>query len=299
MSLRGLLVRDRRFQPSDHLQVVRGPVRGRQIRRSRKRQRRPELVARPGIVEGRRHHAHDRERPSVHRGGRSDRRRRSAEPALPESMRQHHDRLATQGEFVRIERASDRRCHAEDLEEVRAHHLSDDELRFASSRERESGADVARHALECPRARPIVVEVQRGEPHRVARRIGRVHVEHEEEAVGVRIRQRPEQDGIDDAEHQRRDADAERQGKRGRQREAGGAEERPDGEAKILEHAFHGATGMPLVLVASGANCGENGTILAAAGISAVRCRERPSQLRTIARALPRPPRRSTRPTGS
>ena len=66
-----------------------------------------------------------------------------------------------------------------------------------------------------------------------------------DEAVGVAVRQRAQEDGVDRAEDRRVRPDAERQREDSHQGEAGVLDEHPQGEAQILEKRVHLASPGP------------------------------------------------------
>ena len=254
-----------------------GAIERGQFRRPRRWQRRPQFISSTGILETRRHDTGDGEQPPVDVDLRADDRRVAPEPAPPQSLRQEHGVLASRRKLLGSEAAAERRLHAKHAEEIRRDHLADDELWLARPAERKAGADMRRHRLERLRTRSIVFEVERGHAHHVGvRRVG-VDVEHQHQAFLIGIREGPQQHGVDDAEHQRGGADAERQRQRGGQRESRGPQERPHGKSQILEHSGGGATPMPAVRGKFPLDV----TIFKLGGIGAVRSRSRPSRRRT------------------
>jgi hypothetical protein len=62
---------------------------------------------------------------------------------------------------------------------------------------------------------------------------------HDGDLVGVRIRQRPQQECIDDAEDGSVRADAERQGGHGHEGESGGPQQQPGRIAEVLQKVAH------------------------------------------------------------
>ncbi len=133
--------------------------------------------------------------------------------AAPELVAEDNDASASRRIFGGQEHAADRRRRADELEEARAHRTGVDVLGSGAGRQRELAAPVGRHAVEQPRVALPVVEVcgrHREAPDPRERALWR-QVEQPHEAIRLRVRQRAQQHGVDDAEDRGVDADAERE----------------------------------------------------------------------------------------
>jgi hypothetical protein len=181
-------------------------------------------------LEGWRHHADDREWPIVHRDHPSDGGRIGAEPAAPEAVAQDGGLPAGGRVFGGGEVAPDRRRDAEHPEEVPRHAHPADPFRLAVGHQRRTPRADERHVVERVAA---VAPVEERQVADVAGRSGRPPLADGDEAIGIRIRQRTEQHGIEDAEDRRVRADAEGERHERDRREAGRAPQQPRGVANV------------------------------------------------------------------
>jgi hypothetical protein len=222
-----------RLQPADGLQMLaRAAGIGNRSVVSDKRPHLGALIEALGDerLEGRRHHADDREWPIVHRDHTSDGRRIAAEPAAPEAVAQDR-RLPGGGRvFGGGEVTPDRRLHAERPEEVPGHAHPADPFRFAVGQQRRTPGADERHVFERMAA---VAPVEERQVTDVAGRAGRPPLADRDEAIGIRVRQRTEQHRVEDAEDRRVRADAERQGHERDRCEAGRAPQQPRRVANV------------------------------------------------------------------
>ena len=195
-------------------------------------------VARRHEVELARHHTDHFIRRVVQRDLSPEHVRRRAESPLPQAVADHGHAHAARV-FVLCEDASEDRLRAENGPEVPGDPAARQFLGLAVARERHlSGVgrgDVREHRVEAAPRVPL-----RG------RRIellgtgqARVVVPDHDQTAGVRIGQRPDQDGIDGAEHRGVDADAERQRADGDRRERRIAADLAQAIADILSDLLH------------------------------------------------------------
>jgi hypothetical protein len=181
-----------------------------------------------------RHHADDRVQIAVDADLSADHRRIAAEQPPPRRVAEH-DRL---GEPVRLvlwsNHSAELRGDAEQPEVAGAagdHHNALGAL--ASGQVRVEHPD-RRHLVEDVRARRQLVHLRDGEPDVRQRQAGKVGIDCDE-AIGRLVRQWPQQHRVDDAEHRRVDADAERDRERGHEAVDRRLEEAAQTAAHILD----------------------------------------------------------------
>ena len=144
--------------------------------------------------------------------------------------------------FVGDERAADDGANAERLEVVVGHHLADHDLRAALDREVREEVRVRGDAGERFGAGAVVEIVGiRVRVVRIRRRLVPVDVD---ELVGALDRERAKENGVDDAEDRRVDADAEGQREERDERERRGTAQPAQRVADVLEEGFHGVCTM-------------------------------------------------------
>ena len=213
-----------------------------QSSRRRKLRRRNEHVGadevavarRGGDVERRRHHADDRQRRSVQDHRLSDCRVVAVEAPLPRLMRDHDHRLHGARRALLVgEQAAALRRQPERVEERAGHERADEPLRLVDAREVHALRKPQRHRLERVALLLNLLELLvRQQPARKRRRLS----EHRHETVGVRVRQRPQEHGVDDAEHGGVGADAKGERKDGDEREGRTPPPEPKRIANVLHH---------------------------------------------------------------
>ena len=207
-------------EPSDAGEVERGGPRACRV----ERERQPDLHVARGIAEARRHDPDDRARDVVHHDLPADGAGVAVKALPPDAVRHHHDPLGAGPVFARGEPPAECRANAQDVEEVRRDARAPD---ADGGLARLRGGEVAVVEPPCgdtvERARLALVEHDHG--------VGLVHrrapgaadrVRQPREAVGLRVRERLEQDAVHEAEHGRRGADAEREHEDHRRGEARG-----------------------------------------------------------------------------
>jgi len=178
----------------------------------------------PGLLvdpepEARRHHADHPARRLVGHDRPSDDPGITAEPPLPEIVREDHRARRAGPVFLRAEGPAEERCDAEDLKETGGDGFHRQSLRPAVRQERQAAAvemdGLARESVALCRE---IEEIGIGD---VAAEPGGAHHGHGDQAVGLGQRQRTQDQRVMDAEGQRRDPDAQRR-----------REDRGDGEAR-------------------------------------------------------------------
>ena len=175
---------------------------------------------------------------AVERDAGTDHIRVGAEGALPEAVAQDDDRRLAGRVFIRPQQPSVERLRAEQVEQAGGRQNPFDPLRVLAGQQRAGAALRNRHLLErsvfgadvdeLPRRRPVLrdVDAWRSQPqHR--------------EPVRVGIRQRLEQQRVDDAEDGGVGADADGERDDDHQRQRGRAPQRPDGVAEVLQEGSH------------------------------------------------------------
>ena len=161
-------------------------------------------------------------------------------------MAEHDHRRGALSCIARLDEAAGDRLHAERLEQSGARLERRREERIAVGGHRRREVPERRHRLDAllPR-RQIDVVADGDELLRDARAI--VAMTEDDEIVGVRIRQRPQQHGLDDGEHRGVGADAERQRQDGGDREQRLPAEQTNTVPQVVEHAHHAFLSRPLV----------------------------------------------------
>jgi hypothetical protein len=145
----------------------------------------------------------------------------ATQSALPETIANDGDTATPRRILIGQKDAPVCRIHANDLEEAGADGGRNQRFRIAKAGERELAETVNRHALEELRiALPVVVVRGRHRERRhIRKRTLRRNVKQAHEAIGLLVGQRPEQDGVHDAENRGIGTDAQREDGNDRQRE--------------------------------------------------------------------------------
>ena len=183
--------------------------------------------------ERQRHDSDHRAAPSVERGDAPDDRGIRVEVALPRGVTQHNDSVGAGHLFACFEPTSKERLDPEQREHRRRDLQSGQTDRITLPRQRCARQDVAGHVLDGARARTHGVEIARGQragaarDGRTATDVGR-RSEDLHEAIGVVIRQRPQQHRADDAEDRRVGANPQRQRENRDRRESGSPPQGPE-----------------------------------------------------------------------
>ena len=223
-------------QPPDRLEEMRRPQRAivvvQRERHDDVRTRRP--------PEPRRQHADDLERTAVERDRTADHRRVGAEAMPPQRVAQQHDAMAADGFLLGAKIAAERRRDAQHAEERRRHLERMDPFRLARRRSgcrRWPPASAGRP--RSPRTTGSPAASRSSRPARPARTIAlaRTLLGERHHAIGARVRQRPPQHGVDDAEDRGAGADAEREREDRDRGKAGLASQHPHAEGDVLAEA--------------------------------------------------------------
>ncbi len=175
----------------------------------------PQLDARVRNRKALGHHAHDPERSSFDGDGASDDRRISAELLLPERVGQHDDRiwsdrsrgiveLGTARLFDRERPPEDGR-HLHHRKEILGHLRADQDFGVARDSQRPADRVVTGDAIEHGRPLAPVHEVARRHAGSIDADLG-VLVEDPDETFGIRVRQRTQDNAVDEREENGPDA---------------------------------------------------------------------------------------------
>ncbi len=185
---------------------------------------------------GRRHHADDLVALAVEPCGAAYHAAVGAKALPPQAVAQYDHAVAARRHFIGGETAPDRGLDAEHPEVVRRDARSGQPLGFVADGEGDVVRLPRRQVAEYGRL-PVDVEVV-GHGRRFALRAAdAVVLKDDDQASGVGEGERPQDDGVEDAEDGRIGADAERQDGNGGQREAGSADEFAGGETEVGQHA--------------------------------------------------------------
>ena len=152
------------------------------------------------------------------------------------------DRRGADAGVLGGEAAAERGLDAQHAEEVPAHRRDPHPRRLGRAGDRHHAVVVLRHDGEAAVAIAEILEVRVGEPG-VGTAVG--HFPHGRQTVGRRIRQRPQQNAVDDAEDGRGSADGQGQGEHGdgcRGRVPG---QDPESVAKVEHQGRHLRTTCP------------------------------------------------------
>jgi hypothetical protein len=203
--------RQARFQPADRLEMLTAAA-GEGLRSVVANQRphfgTPVKTFRDERLERRRHHAGDRERLIVHRDDPADCRRIGIESPPPQTVAQDHHPPAVRRVFVRSEVAAQDGAYAERPKEIRRHTHAANPLRLAVGDERGRPRSDERDLFEAVAA---IAPVEIGRVSDVACGSIRTAIADQGEPLRRRVRERPQQHGIHDAEDRGVGADAKRE----------------------------------------------------------------------------------------
>ncbi len=222
---------DPRLQTSGSEEPVTNVIRACRIQTERQPQHRrcgmPEVGRQQ---EAGRHDADDFVRPPVDLNGASDDRRIAAVSPLPQARAENHDVGSVPAILGIREHAAEDWRDAERCERVRRDFPSGDALRLPVAGQ----VDVRRVPRRNPGHRPVlaavVVDLAFGDPCLV---FSDPPAPNHDRVVGIGPRQRPQQDGVDDREHDGVAANAKRQRRNGNRREERISAQRPGGVVDI------------------------------------------------------------------
>jgi hypothetical protein len=168
----------------------------------------------------------------------------AAIPALPGAVAQKDDGLGAGSVLTREEAAAEEWLDPELVQRVGGQESAAETLRLPVAAQHESAAVVGREPLERglpPGVLEVIVHVDL-ELRLIPRRVGVAHVN---DTFRLRKRQPAQQGAVHDAEHGRRETDAEGQGEHGRQGVSGASGQDAETEAEVAEEAAHGFNHMP------------------------------------------------------
>ncbi len=199
----------------------------------------PQVDRHPQIrieIAGRRHHPDDPIGQVIEDERAADRGVGAVEALKPQPVT-HHDQPVRAGPiFVGRERATNPWARAEDVEEIGGGGHRADEPRFGAAGQVEGEVGEHREAVEHARALAPgqhLVSRQRSARHAVPPFV------HVDETAGVRERQRPQQDGVEQAEDRGDGGDADRERHDRGCGEAVRAEQVPAGVSQVLDDRLH------------------------------------------------------------
>ena len=142
----------------------------------------------------------------------------AAKLGLPQHVRQHRDVILARCVLTLDESASEGGAHAVDIEVVRRDAGTWKLHRLLDARKRDGPAGAGRHEVE---AAVFLLPVEKVEGRDAVAPAGRGRLEHAHDAVGFGIRQRLEEDGVDEAEDGGVGPEAECEARDGDERETG------------------------------------------------------------------------------
>src|SRR5262245_39038542 len=172
-------------------------------------------------MEFRRHDSDDRTPFPVDGDEPADDVRLTAEAALPEVVADNSYPVLTRLLFVSRELSSELRSHSYDREEIGGDINACGSLRITVFREIGGIESECGDLLESPRISPEFANIYRNRTHWKVQSYHRAIQPQHDDTVRFAVRQRLEQNSIDDAEDRRIRADAERQCENGDRRETG------------------------------------------------------------------------------
>jgi hypothetical protein len=231
----GLLERDALADAPERLEVLAAAagVVQRHVVAERRPHLRPRVeVRRDQRLEAGGQHAHHFEVPVVHGDAAADDVAARSEAAPPQPVAQHHHPPALRMVVLPPEVAPQRRAHAEHREVVPAHAHRRHALGLVALREGRGPQADRRHRFEAARAVAQVLE--RGEPE-VRRPPIAAPVAQRHQPLRRVVGQRPQQRRVHQVEDRRVPADAEGEGQRRGQREAGSTTQGARAIAQVLE----------------------------------------------------------------
>ncbi len=167
-------------------------------------------------------------------------RRIAAELRLPVRVADNQHRVGAERIVGGREGAAENRRDAEHVEEIMGHDADVHAIRFAALEQIEVHLVILDERVEGVRLRAVVVQLLNRDADRRAAGERR-RFAHEHEAIAVRIRQRLQQNAVDEAEDRSVRADAERQREHGEQREPAILQQGPCAETKVAKQLVHDA----------------------------------------------------------
>ena len=196
------------------------------------------LLALRGIVRTGREHADDLRLLDGEIERLADHVRIAAEDPPPVRVGEHGDRRRALRVIRLHQHPSILRMRAEHLEEVRRHQSAGGAMRLAAAEHVEGPVAELNELIDRLRLAAIIGDLREREA-RVLDAGGGLHLPQVHDAIGVRIRQRPQQHAVDDAEDRGVRADAEPQRQDESDRKPGQLRQVADSNAKVVEHGRH------------------------------------------------------------
>ena len=216
------------FEPGDHREEVAAASRVRGIQRDGA----PELDFARREKEIRRHDADDRHRLAAEREGAPEHARITGESALPHPVAEHDDAVLPR-EILRLGKATaEHRRDFQEVEEIPRDGGGDDAFGAVAACEGRGAAGEGGDPGERGR---LFAPVEKGRRRDRESAVLRHDLEQANEAIRLRIRQRPQKHAVHDAEDRAGGADPESQREDGDDREAGGLSELSNRVARIAQ----------------------------------------------------------------
>ena len=223
-------------EPRDHhAELVAARVVGHLLRRERERHQERDVARRKVEVRGQ--HADDAVGAAVEADVAADDRLVPAESRAPERVREYRELVRFRLRLLFREAPAEERLAAERGEEGRRDRQGAKLLRLSSFRKRGRPSGKERRVLDRRRLR-LAVQIVGDRHARLREPNQRIRVPHEDQPLRVRVRQRPEQNLVQEAENGGIGANSQRQRHHGHQGEDRLLAQRADGIAKVLHGAL-------------------------------------------------------------
>jgi hypothetical protein len=190
------------------------------------------------------HHPEHGHAAVVELDGSADHPRVAAEPPPPEPVAEHCHARPAGAVLFGPEDAPACRADAENGKDVGGHEARPDALGCVAAGEIAAAGGERAHALERAAQRPVVGDLRLRQPRR---RPPLPVVPDHHHPLRLRVRERAEEDAVDDAEDRRVRPDAQRQRQHRHGREAGAPTEGAPGVADVLKESVHGDLGRWIV----------------------------------------------------
>ena len=181
-------------------------------------------------------HADDLVRLAVEQDRAPDHARVTAKSTLPETVAEHHGEPTAGPIFFRREGAAVDRGGAKEAEEINADVGRRDLFGIRIACDVDHAEAIGRDILKSTCLTPPDIELRRRRGPTGA--LGR-DVEKHHQPLGIRIRQRLQDDGVEDRKNRRVRADPEGQRGHGSKRESGRVAQEPEGLAQVLNECVH------------------------------------------------------------
>ena len=177
---------------------------------------------------------------AVDRNRAAEHRRIAGVPPLPQAVTQHRDPGSPRPILFRPELAAQNRFDAQHRKEIGAHERPEQTLGLVAIGQRQGAP--AFTGQVCERLGPLLEILHLGIRQAVALdAVGRVRSHQDHQFLGRLERQRPDDDGVDDAEDGAVDADPQRHAQDDDGRESGLLGDGPARVPDVLQQGFHGS----------------------------------------------------------